>query len=296
MAARKFNSPHHSAFMPSLGIRLFLLMILSIGLQYLDNRDNYLDPVRQSIGATIYPAQVVVDAPVSAWRWMGETTSSRKELQTENNRLKSASLLTQARLQRFAILEAENNRLRAMLDARTRVGQQVRVAEVLSVNSNPFRHVIVIDKGKNDGVYDGQALADAEGIIGQILETGIASSQCLLISDPRHDLPVEVNRNGLRTIARGTGDFDTLNLPFITNNADIQPGDLLVTSGMGGIFPEGYPVATVNTVQRLPQQPFANVTATPKANLNQVREIMLILTSPDNTTNLITIETSNKER
>jgi len=271
-------------------------MILSIGLQYLDNRDNYLDAVRQSIGVAIYPVQVVVDAPVSAWRWMTEATSSRKELQSENNRLKSASLLTQARLQRFAILEAENNRLRAMLDARARVGQQVRVAEVLSVNSNPFRHVIVIDKGTNDGVYDGQALADAEGIIGQIVETGIASSQCLLISDPRHDLPVEVNRNGLRTIARGTGDFDTLNLPFITNNADIQPGDLLVTSGMGGIFPEGYPVATVNTVQRLPQQPFANVTATPKANLNQVREIMLILTSPNNTTNHITIGTSDKER
>lgn len=282
--------------MPSLGVRLLLLMTLSIGLQYIDNRDNYLDTIRQSIGVAIYPVQVVVDAPISAWRWIAETTSSRQELRSENDRLKSTSLLTQARLQRFAILEAENNRLRAMLDARTRVGQQVRVAEVLSVNSNPFRHVIVIDKGTNDGVYDGQALADAEGIIGQIVETGIASSQCLLISDPGHDLPVEVNRNGLRTIARGTGNFNTLNLPFITNNADIQPGDLLVTSGMGGIFPEGYPVATVNTVQRLPQQPFANVTATPKANLNQVREIMLILPSPTSITNQITIETSDKER
>ena len=282
--------------MPSLGVRLLLLMILSVGLQYLDNRDDYLDTVRQSIGVAVYPLQVVVDAPISAWRWISETTSSRKELQSENNRLKSARLLTEARLQRFAILEAENTRLRAMLDARARVGQQVRVAEVLSVNSNPFRHVIVVDKGTDDGVYDGQALADAEGIIGQIVETGIASSQCLLISDPGHDLPVEINRNGLRTIARGTGDFNTLNLPFITNNADIHPGDLLVTSGMGGIFPAGYPVATVDTVQRLPQQPFANVTATPNANLNQVREIMLILPTPNSTTNQITTEISDKER
>ena len=278
MAAAKSNKPHRSPYTPALGLRLLLLASLSILLQYIDHRNNHLDALRKAIGATVYPLRIIVDAPVSTWRWAGETTASRNELQLENSRLNAERLLTQARLQRYSALEAENARLRAMLEARTRVREQVRVAEVLSVSANPFRHVIVIDKGTSDGAYDGQAVVDADGVVGQIIEAGVASSQTLLISDPGHDLPVEVNRNGLRTIARGTGDFNSMDLPFLPNNADIEPGDLLVSSGLGGAFPAGYPVAIVDTVTRLPQEPFAAVTASPSAALNQVREILLIWT------------------
>jgi rod shape-determining protein MreC len=276
MAAAKSKRQHRSPYSPALGLRLLLLAGLSILIQYIDHRDNHLDAVRKAIGATVYPLRVLVDAPVSAWRWIGETTASRNQLQLENSRLNVERLLTQARLQRYSALEAENARLREMLEARARVREQVRVAEILSVSANPFRHVLVIDKGTSDGVYDGQAIVDANGVVGQIIEAGVASSQCLLISDPGHDLPVEVNRNGLRTIARGTGDFNRLDLPFLPNNSDIEPGDLLVTSGLGGAFPAGYPVAVVDSVTRVPQESFAAVTATPSAALNQVREIMLI--------------------
>lgn len=276
MAAAKSSQPHRSPYTPALGLRLLLLASLSILLQYVDHRDNHLDTLRKAIGATVYPLRVIVDAPVSAWRWLGETTASRTELQLENARLNTERLLTQARLQRYAALEAENARLRDMLEARAQVRDRVRVAEILSVSANPFRHVLVVDKGTSDGVYDGQTLVDADGVVGQVIQAGVASSQCLLISDPGHDLPVEVNRNGLRTIARGTGDFNRLDLPFLPNNADIEPGDLLVTSGLGGAFPPGYPVAVVDTVTRIPQEPFAEVTATPAAALNQVREVMLI--------------------
>ena len=276
MAAAKSKGQHRSPYSPALGLRLLLLAGLSILIQYIDHRDNHLDAVRKAIGATVYPLRVLVDAPVSAWRWLGETTASRNQLQLENSRLNVERLLTQARLQRYSALEAENARLREMLEARTRVREQVRVAEILSVSANPFRHVLVVDKGTSDGVFDGQAIVDANGVVGQIIEAGVASSQCLLISDPGHDLPVEVNRNGLRTIARGTGDFNRLDLPFLPNNSDIEPGDLLVTSGLGGAFPAGYPVAVVDSVTRVPQEPFAVVTATPSAALNQVREIMLI--------------------
>jgi len=276
MAAAKSNKQHRSPYSPALGLRLLLLAGLSILILYIDHRDNHLDAVRKTIGATVYPLRIIVDAPVSAWRWLGETTASRNELELENNRLHAERLLTQARLQRYAALEAENARLRAMLEARTRVREQVRVAEIMSVSSNPFRHVVVVDKGTSDGVYDGQAIVDAEGVVGQVIEAGVASSQCLLISDPGHDLPVEVNRSGLRTIARGTGDYANLDLPFLPNNADIEPGDLLVTSGLGGVFPAGYPVAVVDTVTRIPQEPFAAVTATPSAALNQIREVLLI--------------------
>jgi len=281
MAAAK-SKEHRSPYSTALGLRLLLLAGLSILLQYIDHRDNHLDALRKAIGATVYPLRVIVDAPVSVWRWIDDTTTSRNILQLENSRLKTERLLTQARLQRYAALEAENARLRAMLEARSQVRAQVRVAEIMSVSANPFRHVMVVDKGTTDGVYTGQALVDADGVVGQVIEAGVASSQCLLISDPGHDLPVEVNRNGLRTIARGTGEYDSLDLPFLPNNADIEPGDLLVTSGLGGSFPAGYPVAVVETVTRLPHEPFASVTARPSAALNQVREIMLIWTEADN--------------
>lgn len=281
MVASKSDKQFGSLFLPSLGLRFLLLAGLSILLLIIDHRDNHLDAVRKAIGATVYPLRVIVDAPVSAWRWANDTTASRNNLQLENSRLRTERLLTQARLQRYSALEAENARLRDMLEARATVREQVRVAEILSVSSDPFRHLLVLDKGTVNNVYDGQAVIDANGIIGQVIEAGVLSSQCMLISDPGHALPVEVNRNGLRTIARGTGEFDSLDLPFLPNNADIEPGDLLVTSGRGGAFPAGYPVAVVDSVTRIPQEPFASVTARPAAALNQVREVMLIWSADD---------------
>lgn len=262
-------------------MRFLLLAALSILLLVLDHRDNHLRKVRQAIDGAVHPLRVLVDAPVSAWHWISETTTSRNQLLLENRRLNAERLLTNARLQRYAALEAENSRLRIMLDATANVQNQVRVAEIMSVSSNPFRHVLVIDKGSRDGVYDGQAMIDAHGVIGQIIETGLLSAQGILISDPDHALPVEVNRNGLRTIAVGTGAYDRLDLPFLPNNADIQEGDLLVTSGLGGAFPAGYPVAVIVSVTRVPREPFADVSAQPMAALNQVRELMLIWNDAD---------------
>jgi len=290
MAAAKSNQRIHSATSPALGLRLLLLAGLSVLLLVIDHRDNHLDTVRKAIGATVYPLRVIVDAPVSLWRWSQDTTASRNQLQIENSRLNTERLLTKARLQRYSALEAENARLRAMLEARAQVRDQVRVAEIMSASSNPFRHVLVVDKGTRDGVYNGQTLVDANGVVGQIIEAGILSSQSILISDPDHALPVEVNRNGLRTIAVGTGDYEQLDLPFLPNNADIQPGDLLVTSGLGGAFPAGYPVAIIDSVTRIPQEPFAVVTAKPAAALNQIREVMLIWSSVETAT-----DTANDE-
>jgi len=269
------------ARIPALGIRLILLLVVSIILMVLDHRQNHLGAVRQAIGAAVYPLQVIVDAPFRLWDWIREGTTERNQLQLEVGRLQAERLLTNVRLQRMTALEAENARLRDLLEARAQVRDDVRIAEIMAVDANPYRHNIVIDIGKRDGVYDGQAIVDVSGVIGQVIETGLATSQAMLISDPSHSLPVEVNRNGLRTIANGTGEFGRLDLPFVTNNADIRPGDLLVTSGLGGAFPAGYPVAVVETVNRIPQEPFADVTATPTAALDQVREVMLIWSSSD---------------
>ena len=274
VASRADNS--NPARIPALGIRLIVLLFMSIILMVLDHRQNHLGTVRQAIGTAVYPIQIIVDAPFRLWEWIRDNTADRNQLQLKLSRLQAERLLTNARLQRLTALEAENARLRDLLEAREHVRDEVRVAEIMAVDANPYRHNIVIDIGSREGAYDGQAIVDAIGVIGQIIETSLSTSQAMLISDPSHSLPVEVNRNGLRTIANGTGEFGRLDLPFITNNADIRPGDLLVTSGLGGAFPAGYPVAIVETVNRIPQEPFADVTATPAAALDQVREVMLI--------------------
>ena len=270
------SSNSNPARIPALGIRVLILLFASILLMVVDHRQNHLDAMRKAIGAAVYPIQLVVDAPFRLWEWIAEGTTTRNDLQLELSRLHTERMLTNARLQRLSALEAENARLRDLLEARSKFRDEIRVVEIMAVDANPYRHNIVIGIGERDNVYDGQAIINAVGVVGQVIETGVTTSQAILISDPSHALPVEVNRNGLRTIAKGTGDFNRLDLPFLPNNADIRAGDLLVTSGLGGAFPAGYPVAVVVTVNRIPQEPFADVTATPSAALDQVREVMLI--------------------
>lgn len=275
MVASRENQSN-PARIPALGIRTLAFIFISMALMYTDKQQHHLDNVRQGIGTAMYPLQVVVDAPVRFWNWMTESTTSRNQLEIENARLRTEQLLTRARLQRLNALEAENERLRALLEARGRVRDDIRVAEILSIDTNPFGHSLIINAGSDDGVFEGQALVDADGVIGQVIRPGTMTSEGMLISDPGHALPVEVNRNGLRTIAMGTGENDKLTLLAVVNNADIEVGDLLVTSGLGGAFPTGYPVAVVDTVTRIPQAPYAEVTARPSASLGQVREVMLV--------------------
>lgn len=264
------------ARIPALGMRVLLCIALSILLMFVDHRQNHLNTVRKAIGVAVYPIQIVVDAPFRLWNWLTESTADRNALQMTVARLEAERLLTRAELLQLTALRAENDRLRNLLDARPRSRDEIRVAQIMAVDANPYRHSFVIDIGDRDRVYTGQAIVDADGVIGQVLEVGLMTSQAILISDPSHALPVEVSRNGLRTIANGTGKFDRLDLPFLPNNADIRSGDVLVTSGLGGAFPAGYPVAIVDTVNRMPQAPFADVTAVPSAALDQVREVLLI--------------------
>jgi rod shape-determining protein MreC len=264
------------ARIPALGARVLVCIALSILLMVLDHRQNHLDTVRKTIGAAVYPLQIMVDAPFRLWSWLSENTAERSDLLRDRSRLEAELVLTRAELQQLTALRAENDRLRDLLDARPRLRDEIRVAEIMAVDASPYRHNFVIDIGERDGVYNGQAIIDANGVIGQVLEVGLTTSQAILISDPSHALPVVVSRNGLRTIAKGTGEFDRLDLPFLPNNADIVPGDVLVTSGLGGAFPAGYPVAIVASVNRIPQASFADITATPSSSLDQVREVLLI--------------------
>jgi rod shape-determining protein MreC len=265
---------------PSLGTRLLLLVIVSVLLMVLDHREQHLESVRNGLSVAVYPIRLAVDLPSRALRWAAESLSSRNRLLDENRRLREERLQFLARLQLLEALQAENARLRALLDSAPRLADRVLVANILSVDLDPFQHRLVMDKGSNDEVYVGQAMLDAGGIVGQVTRVEPFSSEAILISDPGHATPVEVNRNGLRTVALGTGDSSRVDLPFLPNNADIHVGDLLVSSGLGGTFPPGYPVARVISVNRLAGEPFAVITAEPTGALNRAREVLLVWNRP----------------
>ncbi|WP_301288318.1 rod shape-determining protein MreC [Natronospira proteinivora] len=261
---------------PSPLIRAGMLALLSIVIIALDHREGHLDRARQALSVLTYPIQLMVDLPHSALERASESLATREYLLRENRVLQERQLELSARTQRLESLEAENERLRELLQSGARVGERILAAELLQVDLDPFRHRVVVDKGSRDAVYPGQPLLDADGVMGQVTHTGLFGAEAILITDPSHAIPVEVNRNGLRTIALGTGDITRLDLPYLPNSADIRPGDLLVTSGLGMRFPRGYPVGTVTDVRRRPGETFAAIHAEPTAALNRSREVLLV--------------------
>lgn len=252
------------------------MVLLSIALILVDQNTNKLQPLRNALSVLVYPVQYVVATPARLYNSAVESLSSYQDLMAENNELKLQHLINNARLLRFAALEKENIRLRSLLDSSFKLGEQVLVAEVMAVNLAPYEHVVVVNKGSQFDVHKGQAVLDDDGIVGQVTRALPLSAEIILITDPNHAIPVQVNRNGLHTIAIGSGQLNRLTLPFLPNNADILPGDLLVTSGLGGVFPQGYPVAVVESFVQQPDKPFAVIQATPKAALNTNRELLIV--------------------
>ena len=261
---------------PALNTKLIIFVVLSFILLINDQRNNYLSILRNSIAIAIYPLQSAVEIPSRLTDWFDLRIKSKEILIKENQNLLSQQKINSSILQRYESLEQENERLKQILNAASNLDNKVEITRIISVNVNPYRHTIVIDKGERDGVYEGQVLLGADGVIGQILHTNFLTSEAILISDSDHALPVEINRNGLRTIVLGNGSYTKLDVPYIPNNTDIEIGDLLVTSGLGGKFPSGYPVAKVDFIESDLSEQFYKVSAKPIAYLNQVRELMLL--------------------
>lgn len=274
MVAEKDN--HRRPLIPALNTKFIFLVILCFVMLINDQKSNYLAIFRNSIAVAVYPLQSLVVMPSNLFVWINKNFSSREALTLENKILLNQQNINKTTLQRYQSLEQENSRLREILNAATRLEHKVEIARIISANINPYRHTIIINKGDKDGIHAGQVIVDADGVMGQILNTNFLTSEAILISDADHALPVQINRNGLRTILLGSGSYTNLNAPYIPNNADIKIGDLLVTSGLGGKFPAGYPVGKINSIVRNPSEQFSNVTAKPIALLNQAREVMLI--------------------
>lgn len=230
------------------------------------------------LSIAVYPLHIVANFPLQLSNWTVDLFSSKSQLQTENEKLKRDMLLLQAQQQKFAALENENIRLRDLLDSSLKVKDRVLIAELISINLDPYIHQFLINKGASSGAFEGQPVLDANAVMGQVTHVTPYTSTVLMITDARHSLPVQILRTGQRAIAVGTGDINRLNVPHLPNNTDIQVGDLLVTSGLGGRFPPGYPVATITEAKRVEGKAFIDVVATPNAQLNHTREVLLAWT------------------
>lgn len=259
----------------ALGFRSLLLSLAALGLIYADHRTPWFAEARAQTALALYPLQRAASFPGDIAD-LFEHFRFRESLLAENRRLREAQLLAQARLAKLDALEAETSRMRELLAAATGLGEKVRIAEILATAQDPYRQQIVLNKGANDGVYRGQALVDAFGVLGQIIHVTPGSSVALLITDANHGIPVEINRTGLQTIALGRGDGQALSLPFLPGNADVKVGDLIVSSALGGRFPAGYPVGSIKELRHLPGEHFAEAIAFPSARLNQGRQVLLI--------------------
>jgi rod shape-determining protein MreC len=255
---------------------------MAVGLIVADHRFRQLDVLRSTLSVAVYPLYYLASLPSNLGRLVERRLATEEELRARNARLERQNLSLQARLQQFDALQEENMRLRDLLGSSFKIGDRVLIAELLSVDLDPYRQQILINKGSTSGVFVGQPVLDASAVMGQVVRVNPLIATVLLITDASHALPVQVNRNGLRTIAAGTGVVNELELPHLPNNADIREGDLLVTSGLGGHFPAGYPVARVTEVRREPGKPFATVIATPTARLDRTREVLLVWTLSPN--------------
>lgn len=245
-----------------------------------DARFAMLQPLRSHLGLVLTPIYYVAELPVRSWDAVEQQLSSRANLIAENERLRAESLLTQRKLQKLAALTEQNVRLRELLNSSSLVDERVLVAELIGVDPNPFTQRILINKGERDGVFLGQPVLDATGLMGQVVEVLPYTARVLLITDVSHSLPVQVNRNGLRAIATGMGSNEWLELRHVGDTADIRIDDILVSSGLGQRFPAGYPVGRVVSVERDPSQPFAEVRVAPTAQLNRSRYLLLVF-SPE---------------
>ena len=261
--------------------KLLTVALLAVLLMIVDNFTSWLKPAYSAADNLVRPLYWIANIPLRVQEWSANSLTPRSEIESDNLRLSKESLIYHGQLQRMSDLAAENMRLRRLLNATELLQDSVLVTEVIGVSANPLRHTLTVDRGSADNVFVGQPLLDAEGLMGQIITVHKNLSTALLITDSNHALPVQVLRNGLRSIAEGRADYNRLNLKFVSPTADIREGDKLVSSGLGGLRPAGYPVGTVLSIVNKPGDNFLEIDIDPSAEIDRSRHLLLLYTSRD---------------
>ena len=255
---------------------MVVLVIASIVLMTVDHRWHSLELARSALSGVLYPLQYTIDLPIRLFYWADETLSTQQALLEKNREYEARHLENRVQLQKLDIIEKENERLRKLLGAIPKTTERLLISEIINVDLDPYKQLILLNKGSSSDVYQGQPIIDAQGVMGQVVHVGPMSSTAVLITDASHAIPVQLNRTGLRAIAFGSGKIDQLNLRHLPHNVDIKEGDLLITSGLGGVFPPNFPVAVISKVERPAGEPFASIEAKPHALLDKSREVLLV--------------------
>lgn len=261
---------------PVYGYRLFSIIVISIVLIAVDNHYDYLKSIRSNLATMVYPLQVLVHLPSRFASSITDLFRDKNNILSENLELKQEKLLLLAELQKLLSLESENERLRLLLKSSSKIKSNFLIAEILQIDPDPFSHVVVLNKGLSHAVYLGQPIIDAKGVMGKIIEVNELTSRAMLITDTSHGLPIENVRNGVRAIAIGTGNMDKLELQHVPLTSDLKLNDKLVTSGLGGGYPSGYPVGQISKIMHEPGAPFATIWVEPTARLEQSREVLMV--------------------
>lgn len=248
---------------------------------FVDVRFHFVtEPVRFQINGLLSPVYSMMSWPGRLSNVTTEVALDETDLRAENSYLKSQLLVLSGRLQKFSELAAENARLRGLIDSTLVVDGRVLIAEIIGVDADPFRHIILVNKGLDVGAYVGQPILDARGLMGQIIEVGPTTSRAMLIADREHAVPVRIARNGVRAIVAGTGEIDQLRLQYVPESADVKVGDQLLSSGLGMRYPAGYPVGVVTRVGKSGTGEFAEIDARPSAELDRSRHVLLLFNRP----------------
>lgn len=255
--------------------RLAFFVIVSLALLVLDLKYRYLERVRDGVATVLYPLQRAAYLPVELSRRLGDYFTSLGALHEENERLRRQALETAPRLLRMQHLEQENERLRALLAMKASQAVPATLAEILYSARDPFSRRVFVDKGSQHGIQPGQAVVDESGVLGQVTRVHALQSEVTLITDKNQAVPVRIVRNGLRTVLFGAAGSQ-LELRFLAANADVQPGDELVTSGLDGIYPAGLPVARVTRVDRDAAYSFARILCEPVAGVEKHGQVLIL--------------------
>jgi rod shape-determining protein MreC len=261
---------------PSLLTRLAVVLSFSVVAMFVDTKVESVSTFRAYLTSIVSPLQYIADMPGAALSWSVSRFTSRQHLLEDNEALTSQITLMNEQLQRFVVLQQENQNLRKLLDAPVQQEMHKMIAQLMAVDNNPYSHQIVINKGAIDGVYPGQSVLDESGIIGQVSEVGTTNSRVLLISDVTHAIPARISRNNVTLIVNGIGDVNELSLEHVPHSIDMKEGDLLISSGLGNVFIQGYPIGVISSILRDESQPFAQVKVTPSAKLDRIKYLLLL--------------------
>jgi rod shape-determining protein MreC len=257
-------------------IRLIVAIALAVLLMALDHHGQHVAGIRRAIATVLSPIMYIAEIPTDIYDAASTRFASRADLERDYKRLLDEQFLYRTQLQRLVALESENARLRALLGSARKTRGDRKVAEIINVDLEASEKQVLINKGERDGVYEGQAVIDAFGVLGQVIEVAHTTARVLLVTDSRHGTPVRVERSGFNSIAEGTGALNRLRLKFVPNTTDIRVDDLLVSSGLGERFPDGYPVGQVVEVKKDPSEPYAEIVVVTAARMDSSGEVLLL--------------------